>query len=150
VVFQPDSPWHEILAVLFGIGAGLTLDEFALWLELRDVYWEQEGRRSIDAVVVAGALTGIVLVGFGAWVEVGSAVESEVFAAVGAAGALGIAFVLVSAAKQKFVVAIAGVFIPPIAIVGAVRLAKPESLWSRVFYGDAKRVRAKARFGGAA
>src|SRR5436305_12889856 len=34
----PDSPWNEILAGLFGVGAGLTLDEFALWIYLRDVY----------------------------------------------------------------------------------------------------------------
>ena len=48
--FQPDSPWLEILAVAFGIGAGLTLDEFALWLHLEDVYWAEEGRRSVDAI----------------------------------------------------------------------------------------------------
>src|ERR671910_3330265 len=41
VAVQPDSPWHEIVTVLFGIGAGLTLDEFALWLELKDVYWSE-------------------------------------------------------------------------------------------------------------
>ena len=50
---QPGSPWIEILAALFGIGVGLTLDEFALWLYLEDVYWSEEGRRSIDAVIVA-------------------------------------------------------------------------------------------------
>ena len=37
----------------FGIGAGLTLDEYALWLHLEDVYWEEQGRRSVDAVVIA-------------------------------------------------------------------------------------------------
>src|SRR5436190_7258126 len=47
------SPWHEILAGGFGVGAGLTLDEFALWVYLRDVYWTEEGRASLDAVVVA-------------------------------------------------------------------------------------------------
>jgi len=44
------------LAVLFGIGAALTLDEFALWLNLRDVYWEREGRVSLDAIALCGAL----------------------------------------------------------------------------------------------
>src|SRR5947208_6370960 len=43
---DPKSPWSEILAVCFGIGAGLTLDEFALWVRLEDVYWSQEGRAS--------------------------------------------------------------------------------------------------------
>jgi hypothetical protein len=40
-----------IMAVLFGIGAALTIDEFALWLYLKDVYWERQGRDSIDAVI---------------------------------------------------------------------------------------------------
>ncbi len=47
LVVQPGSPWHEIVTVLFGIGIGLTLDEFALWLELKDVYWEQR-RTQVD------------------------------------------------------------------------------------------------------
>jgi hypothetical protein len=45
----PASPGYEILAVLFGIGAGLTLDEFAIWVHLEDVYWTDEGRQSVDA-----------------------------------------------------------------------------------------------------
>ncbi|MGA2117749.1 MAG: hypothetical protein ABSH56_23695 [Bryobacteraceae bacterium] len=41
----------------YGVGAALTLDEFALWLNLRDVYWEREGRESFEAMAVfAGAL----------------------------------------------------------------------------------------------
>lgn len=43
-------------AVLYGVGAALTLDEFALWLNLKDVYWEREGRASIDAILAFGAL----------------------------------------------------------------------------------------------
>ena len=54
LAFGPGSPWREICAVGFGIGMGLTLDEFALWLELRDVYWLPDGRKSIDAVIVTG------------------------------------------------------------------------------------------------
>jgi len=41
VAIAPDSPWREVVAVFFGIGTGLTLDEFALWLNLKDVYWEK-------------------------------------------------------------------------------------------------------------
>jgi hypothetical protein len=52
-VLEPGSPGEEVLAALFGVGAGLTLDEFALWIHLEDVYWSSEGRSSIDAVVVA-------------------------------------------------------------------------------------------------
>src|SRR4051812_47602942 len=58
VAIHPGDPWREIIAVGFGIGTGLTLDEFALWLNLEDGYWAQEGRRSIDAVIVATALSG--------------------------------------------------------------------------------------------
>lgn len=43
-------------AVAFGVGAALTLDEFALWLNLQDVYWQAAGRESIDAVVLFAAL----------------------------------------------------------------------------------------------
>ena len=46
----------RIMAVLYGMGAALTLDEFAVWLNVEDVYWEREGRASIDAVVLFGAL----------------------------------------------------------------------------------------------
>jgi hypothetical protein len=50
------------MAILYGLGAALTLDEFALWLNLRDVYWAREGRSSIDAVILFGSLLAI-----GAW-----------------------------------------------------------------------------------
>ena len=50
-----NSPWTEICAFAFGIGAGLTIDEFALWVYLDDVYWAEEGRSSIDATVIAAA-----------------------------------------------------------------------------------------------
>ena len=59
------------LAVLFGVGAALTLDEFALWLHLRDVYWAREGRRSVDAVILVAAALGLVLVGRDFWLAVG-------------------------------------------------------------------------------
>lgn len=49
----------RLLAILYGVGAALTLDEFALWLNLQDVYWSREGRESIDAVVLFGALLAI-------------------------------------------------------------------------------------------
>ncbi len=46
----------RIMAALYGLGAALTLDEFAVWLNVRDVYWERQGRASIDAVTLFGAL----------------------------------------------------------------------------------------------
>src|SRR5437764_10775376 len=47
----------------YGAGAALTLDEFALWLNLQDVYWAKQGRESIDAVVLFGSLLSVGLVG---------------------------------------------------------------------------------------
>ena len=52
----------RLMSILYGVGAALTLDEFALWLNLRDVYWAREGRSSIDAVILFGALLAA-----GAW-----------------------------------------------------------------------------------
>jgi hypothetical protein len=49
----------RLLAILYGVGAALTLDEFALWLNLANVYWSAEGRESIDAVVLFGSLLAI-------------------------------------------------------------------------------------------
>ncbi len=146
VVIAPPSPWHEIFTVLFGVGTGLTLDEFALWLNLEDVYWSQQGRRSIDAVIVAATFTGMVLVGFTAWVDVATAVENAVFAFVGAFGALTILIAVVNLAKEKFGVALIGLLVPPVGLVGALRLAKPGSLWAR-FYRERTMARARARFG---
>jgi len=51
------SSWvASITAIAYGVGAALTLDEFALWLNLRDVYWEQAGRASVDAVLIFASL----------------------------------------------------------------------------------------------
>jgi len=53
----------RLMAVSYGVGAALTLDEFALWLSLEpDAYWTREGRLSIDAVIIFGAILGV-----GAW-----------------------------------------------------------------------------------
>jgi hypothetical protein len=146
VAIAPPSPWHEVVAVFFGIGMGLALDEFALWLDLKDVYWSEQGRKSIDAVIVAGTITGMILVGFSAWVELAKDVEDVVFALVGAFGIVGIFATIVNLAKEKFGIAVLGFLIPPIGIVAAFRLGRPHSLWARLFYREAKCRRAEERF----
>jgi hypothetical protein len=150
VAVAPPSPWHEICAVLFGVGTGLALDEFALWLDLKDVYWSERGRKSIDAVIIAATITGMVLVGFTAWVDVASEVEDAVFAAVGSLGVLSILIVLVNLSKEKFGVAVVGFFFLPVGLVGAFRLGRPHSLWARLFYREHKRERSRRRYGGSA
>jgi hypothetical protein len=145
IAIAPRSPWHEVLAVLFGIGTGLTLDEFALWLNLKDVYWSEQGRRSIDAVIVMAAFAGIVTIGFKAWVDVARGIEDAVFSGVGAFGLITIALVLACFAKEKFVTGVVGLFVPPVALAGAVRLGKEHSLWAHFLYDDEKRAKARAR-----
>lgn len=132
LVAEPDSPWREIVTALFAIGMGLTLDEFALWVELKDVYWEKEGRKSIDAMIIAGSVTGALGVGFSAWVKLGDAVASEVFAIVGAFGAVGIAVAVVNIAKEHYLWAAASILFWPVGLVGAMRPAAPSSPWRRL------------------
>jgi hypothetical protein len=148
ISIDPDSPWREIIAVLFGVGTGLTLDEFALWLNLEDVYWEKQGRASIDAVVIATAISGLLLVSLRGWIDVTTEVADEVQALVGAAGVLGIVLALINAAKEKFGMAIWSIFLPVLGIPSALRLAKPRSVWARLFYRHDKKQRSEERFSG--
>lgn len=54
---------RRALAVLYGASAALTIDEFALWLDLEDVYWAKQGRVSVDAAIVTAALMGASVAG---------------------------------------------------------------------------------------
>lgn len=145
IAIAPPSPGREILAVLFGIGAALTLDEFALWLNLRDVYWEKEGRRSIDAVIVTAVLAALVILGVRIWIDLASGVERGIVAAVGTFGGFNLLLVLVNLTKEKFATALVGLVVSPVCVVGALRLAKPSSPWAKRFYGEKKMKRAVER-----
>jgi hypothetical protein len=72
ITLQPGDG-RNALAVAFGVGAALTLDEFALWLHLEDVYWTREGRTSVDVVVIAATLVALLLVGGHFWIHLGEA-----------------------------------------------------------------------------
>lgn len=146
--YTPGTPWAEVLAVIFGAGAALTLDEFALWLHLDDVYWGPEGRKSIDAIVLGGAL-GVVLLmqtsPIGAEPErAGSALSRWTYFGT-------IAFHLLMAVicflKGKLPTGLIGIVVPVVAFVGAFRLAKPTSVWALRRYTDPKLQRAQRRFG---
>ncbi len=145
--YQPDTPWLEILGAAFGAGAALTLDEFALWLYLDDVYWTDEGRRSIDAVLIAACIGGAMLLGttpFGVDDgETGGLAEATIVVLVH------VAFSLISVLKGKIAFGLIGLFIPPLNLIGAFRLAKPTSPWARWFYGKRpkKMARSKRRYG---
>jgi hypothetical protein len=60
----------RLMAILYGVGAALTLDEFALWLNLANVYWSRQGRESIDAVVLFGSLLAIGTWGAPLWTAI--------------------------------------------------------------------------------
>jgi hypothetical protein len=133
-VVDMGSPWLELTAICFGIGMGLTLDEFALWLNLEDVYWSSKGRQSIDAVVIAASLLVVSLLGLWFWIDVYEAlllllgVGGEQFTGSESAAflvpwqLLGIVLGLVCLVKGKHLVGIVGLFIPLVAVIGAVRL----------------------------
>jgi len=69
---EPGGRWpSRVSAALYGVASALTLDEFALWLDLQDNYWNKQGRKSIDAVALFGGLLGMGVAGRGALKELG-------------------------------------------------------------------------------
>ncbi len=140
---QPGDPGIEILAAIFGIGMGLTLDEFALWLYLEDVYWADEGRTSVDAVIFAAIIGGGLIVGFVPLDAGNGGTTLAIIATV--LVTLGICAIV--ALKGKISSAIIGMFITPVAWVAAIRLARPGSWWAKRRYkpGSGKLVKAEAR-----
>jgi hypothetical protein len=139
---QLDSPWTELSAAAFGIGAGLTLDEYALWLHLEDVYWAEEGRRSVDAVIVAAIVGGLVLMGFLPFST------DEGAPAIILSVLLSLAVAAVAVLKGKFFMGVAGMLFVPIGLIGAIRVAKPDSPWARRRYpeGSPKRIVSERRY----
>jgi hypothetical protein len=142
--YRPGPPAVHVLAVLFGVGAALTLDEFALWLRLDDVYWTPEGRSSIDAVLVALVVGGLLLVGANPLDADPARGEVGVFATV----TVNLVFALVAIVKGHVVPGVIGVFLPVLALVAALRLARPGSPWARRRYrpGSDRWRRSHARY----
>ncbi|GII83046.1 membrane protein [Sphaerisporangium siamense] len=137
VVAGLSSGWYALTAGLFGVGAALVLDEFALILHLRDVYWTEEGRASVDAVFVAVAVTVLLLLGMrpfslpdpshvGRWPAV-LLLTADLFLAV------------VTLLKGKIWTGLAGLFVPVLLIFGALRLARPGSPWARWLFAPGAR-----------
>jgi hypothetical protein len=140
------SPWAEIGAGLFGCGAALVLDEFALVLHLRDVYWSEQGRTSVDAVFLAIAVFGLLLTGAVPF-EAGRA-GNQVDGAWGYVFAIvpNVVFVVITLAKGKIWTGLIGILFPLLVIVGAFRLARPTSAWARWRYKpDSKKAKRAVR-----
>jgi lysyl-tRNA synthetase class 2 len=140
------SPLTEICAFFFGVGAGLTIDEFALWVYLEDVYWAEEGRSSIDATVIAAALIGLIVLGASPF-EFAGGPEEVVGGVISAL--LVIFFVGVCFMKGRNLHGIIGILFVPLAIYGSCRIGKPTSPWARRRYGERrpkKQAKAERRF----
>ena len=129
---------NQVLALLFGAGVALTLDEFALILNLQDVYWREEGRLSVDAVVIVVCFAALFVLGLNPFGDFGApGLSGNVLRL---AVALYVALVIVPVTfcllKGKIWTGVIGMFIPILAIVGAVRLARPNSPWARRRYAE--------------
>jgi hypothetical protein len=139
----PDAytTWYAVAASVFGVGAALVLDEFALILHLRDVYWMEEGRASVDAVFIAIAVTGLILVGVRPIglsdvddLRPDATVSVGVFLFVIANILVNLALAIVTLFKGKIWTGLLGLFLPVVLVFSALRLARPGSPWARWRY----------------
>jgi len=139
IVLVSETPRGAALdatAAVFGAGVGLTVDEFALWLHLEDVYWTDQGRKSVDAIfcvlVITGALIG------GVDFVTGRSGTAAWWSSV-AVIAVNLLLCVICLLKGKVVTGVIGIFISVVALVGAVRLAKPGSWWASHRYASRPR-----------
>jgi hypothetical protein len=140
------APWWQITAIMFGVGAGLTLDEFALWLRLEDVYWSTQGRASIDAVVFSALVAGLVVLG----VQPFDLDETASIAGTAATVVLVLGIAAIAFAKGRLLLGALTLFVPVVGVITAARLAKPDSPWARRRYRGRRAhqlERSRARFG---
>lgn len=136
---------RDVCAIVFGIGGAFVLDEFALIFYLRDVYWSEEGRDSVDATILGAMIAGLTLVvsePFGLDDPFTSHLSRSVLVLVVAQNAV---FAVVTFLKAKPFAGFAAIALPLIGWIGAARLAKPKGPWARWFYAPDKRRRAEER-----
>jgi lysyl-tRNA synthetase, class II len=146
ISLQPGDTGRAIIAVIFGIGGAFILDEFALTFHLRDVYWTEEGRRSIEASVIWLLLGALLLVGVSPFgIHDKTVIPRTIGFSVIAAN---VVLSVITCLKGKLTLGLVSVFLPPVGLVTATRLARPGSVWAELFYRDnpGKRARAEARF----
>ena len=137
----PHGAALDVAAAIFGVGVSLTLDEFALWLHLEDVYWTTEGRKSVDAIFCVLAITGA-LIGGASFLSghVGTATWWSSVSVLAVSLMLSVICLL----KGKVTTGVIGIVISVVAFVGAVRLAKPGSWWATRRYAGRPRRAARA------
>ena len=144
LAFQPGDFGLDLLSIGFGIGAAFILDEFALSVHLRDVYWTPEGRHSIEVSIMWVLLGLLLLTGISPF---GIHDHTEVPRIIGFAVVIvSIVLSFVTCLKGKLTLGLLSIFLPPIGVVSSVRLARPGSVWAQTFYDAEKRQRARERF----
>lgn len=126
-------------AILFGIGAALVLDEYALILHLSDVYWEEDGRTSVDAVFAAVAVGGLLVLGLHPLMFFISLWKDTSHSTLMRAGlvfamALTLPLAVLVLLKGKVWTGLLGMFFVPLLVVGAIRLSRPRAPWARYLY----------------
>ncbi len=133
-----EEPEFTLASTLFGIGAALVLDEYALILHLSDVYWEEDGRSSVDAVFAAVAVAGLLMLGLHPlmfFLPVWHGADSVALrAGVGGAMALALPLAVVVLLKGKVWTGLLGMFIVVLLVIGAIRLSRPHAPWARWRY----------------
>jgi len=143
----PDNiGWRSFAGVLVGTGTSLILDEFALILHLQDVYWSGEGQLSVEAVSLTAACLGLALAGFSPF-DVKDADSIEVSLRLTASGVFIVdgLLALICVLKGKYRTALFGLFLLPVSLLGALRLARPSSVWARRVYQSKRMDRATRR-----
>jgi hypothetical protein len=144
IAFQPHDIGVDLLAIGFGVGAAFVLDEFALTVHLRDVYWTPEGRHSIEVSIIWTLLGLMLLTGISPF---GIHDQTEIPRLIGFfAVAASILLSVIVCLKGKLMLALVSIFVPPVGLVAAYRLARPGSVWAQLFYDDRHRALARARF----
>lgn len=137
--FKPIWPLDIAAAIGFGAGAALTLDEFALILYVRDVYWAEEGRLSLAAMIVMAVAVGMVALPL-------THLPAESLPIVAGLVVVYVVFTGVCLAKGKVLTSLAGLFFAPAVLYGGLRLARPDSPWARRRYGPEKLRRTQERY----
>ena len=127
-------------ATLFGVGAALVLDEYALILHLSDVYWEEDGRSSVDAVFAAIAVGGLLVLGLHPLMFLFALVHDThsplIRTAMIGVILLAVPLAVVVVLKGKVWTGLIGMFFVPLLFVGAIRLSRPHAPWARWLYNS--------------
>jgi len=147
IAIAPTALAGQFLALLFGVGVALTLDEFALILNLQDVYWRKEGRLSVDAVIIVVCAVSLFVLGLDPFRSIdtpglaGDALRLTIVVYI-LANVVPVLFCLF---KGKIWTGVIGLFVPTLAVIGAIRLARPNSPWARRRYPTRPKKLDKAR-----